>query len=194
MIVACSDPGGAQCSFTVTVTDCEAPKVTCSVSPRTLRPSSHDLTGVWFKATASDNCDEAVSDSSVKVQVFSDEEDLASAAGNFSPDASRLTAVGTLRLRAESRGDTDGRVYLIVAKATDSSGNTGFCTSTVTVPHDQSSKSITSVTAQAETAEAYAATHKGDPPPWLFRDRQWTTRRAETITNGGPNSNAARRR
>jgi len=55
-----------------------------------------------------------------------------------------------------------------VAKATDSSGNTGFCTSTVTVTHDQSAKSIASLAAQAAAAQAYAASHNGAPPPGYF--------------------------
>jgi hypothetical protein len=35
----------------------------------------------------------------------------------------RDIAPGTLRLRAERKGNGDGRVYLIVASATDGSGN-----------------------------------------------------------------------
>jgi hypothetical protein len=167
-VVTCSEPGGANCGFTVTVSDCEAPKVTCSASASTLWPPNHDLASVGFKATAVDNCDGPISGSNIKVQVFSDEDELAPASGNFSPDADRLTATGTLRLRAECRGDADGRVYLIVARVTDGAGNSAFCTTTVTVPHDQSAKSVASVAAQATAAGAYAASHDGDPPPGYF--------------------------
>jgi len=115
-----------------------------------------------------DNCGGPIPASSIKVQVFSDEDELAPGSGNFSPDAKSLMATGSLRLRAERSGSANGRVYLIVAKATDSSGNTGFCTGTVTVTHDQSATSIASVAAQAVAAQAYAASHNGPPPPSYF--------------------------
>jgi len=88
--------------------------------------------------------------------------------GNSSPDAKNLRADGTLRLRAERRGDGDGWVYLIIAKATDSSGNTGFCATTVTITHDQSAAGYALVKAQAAAAQAYAAAHNGAPPPGYF--------------------------
>jgi len=98
--------------------------------------------------------------------VFSDED--ASPSGNFSPDADNLTATGNLRLRAECRPDGDGRVYLIVAKATNSSGDIGFCATPVTVPHDQSAASRLSVALQASAALDYALGHHGNPPPGYF--------------------------
>jgi hypothetical protein len=173
-----TDPSGntANCSFNVTINDTEPPKVTCSVATSELWPPNHTLspsnalTGVGFKASAVDNCDGTIPVASIKVQVFSDEAELDpnSGSGTFSPDAKNLLADGTLRLRAERDGTQNGRVYLIVAKATDSSGNTGFCTSTVTVTHDQTAKSIASVKAQAAAASAYAAAHNGSPPPGFF--------------------------
>jgi hypothetical protein len=158
----------ASCAFTVTVNDCEPPQVTCSVATSELGPPNHDLIGVGFVASATDNCDGTIPATNITVQVFSDEDELAPASGNFSPDAKNLTATGTLRLRAERRGDADGRVYLIVAKAADSSGNIGFCTSTVTVTHDESAADRASVNAQAAAATAYAASHNGAPPPGYY--------------------------
>jgi hypothetical protein len=163
-------PNGAQatCSFTVQVQDLEPPKVTCMVALKTLRRPNHALTLIGFFARAVDNCSGPIAASSIKVQVFSDEDELAPSSGNFSPDAKNLTATGTLQLRAERRNDADGRVYLIVATATDSSGNIGFSTCTVTVPHDESAKSGGSVAKQAAAAQAYAANHNGSPPPGYF--------------------------
>jgi hypothetical protein len=98
------------------------------------------------------------------VQVFSDEGDTApTGEGNFSPDAKDIAA-GTLRLRQERKGDADGRVYLVVTTATDTSGNQAHCCSTVVVPHDQSAASIASVNAQAATASAFCDANNGAPP------------------------------
>ena len=42
-----------------------------------------------------------------------------------------------VELRAERNGKGDGRVYTLVATATDRAGNTGTATSTCVVPHDK---------------------------------------------------------
>jgi hypothetical protein len=168
-LVTCSEPAGTLCSFTVTVTDCEAPKMSSSVATKSLSPDSLDLINVGFQAQALDNCDGPITPASIQVQVFSDEDELPPGTGPFSPDAKNLTATGNLRLRAERSANGDGRVYLIVAKATDKAGNTGFCVSTVTVPHDSGAKSISSVVTQANAAAAYATAHKGAPPPGYFQ-------------------------
>lgn len=113
-----------------------------------------------------DGCTETVTGShSVEVKVYSDEPDLdIPGSGNFSPDAKNI-GLGTLRLREERSGNGDGRVYLIVVKATDASGKSGFCSKTVTVPHDQSKASKTSVENQANAAKTYFSTHNNTPPP-----------------------------
>lgn len=98
------------------------------------------------------------------VIVYSDEPDLdIPGSGRFSPDA-KNTALGTLRLRAERSGTANGRVYLIVVSATDTSGKTGFCVKTVTVPHSQSNASKNSVAAQATAARNFFLAN-GTPPP-----------------------------
>jgi hypothetical protein len=158
--------------YVIEYEDSEPFQVTCSAATGELWPPKHvlghDLVNVGFMASAADNCDGVIPVSNIKVLVWSDEAELASASGNFSPDAKSLNADGTLRLRAERRGDADGRVYLIVASATDSSGNTGFCVSTVTVTHDQSAASYAKVRRQAAVAQAYAASHTGHPPPGYY--------------------------
>jgi hypothetical protein len=55
-------------------------------------------------------------------------------------------------------------VYLIITKATDTSGNTGFACSTVVVPHDQSEESLDAVNAQAFAAESFCNENGGTPP------------------------------
>jgi hypothetical protein len=103
----------------------------------------------------------------VSVQVFSDEDDQEdTGTGNFSPDAKNI-APGTLRLRSERKGNGNGRVYLIVTRATDQSGNTAIDCATVVVPHDQSPASIAAIKAKA--ASAAATVHStGQPPVGYF--------------------------
>ena len=101
------------------------------------------------------------------VQVFGNEDD-ATPTGNgngavFSPDAKDV-AVATLRLREERDAGGDGRVYLIVVKATDTAGGTGFATLTVVVPKSSSPASLASVNALATAAKAVADSNGGVPP------------------------------
>src|SRR5262249_30809541 len=84
--------------------------------------------------------------------------------GLFSPDAADI-APGTLRLRAERKGNGDGRVYLIVSQATDPSGNTGFNCCTEVVPHSRHAWSIADAQAHATAARAYSLKNSGAPPP-----------------------------
>ena len=117
-----------------------------------------------LSATASDNCPNP----SLSVAVYSDEDDEAPTGdGNHSPDAKNI-ATGTLRLRAERDGNLDGRVYLIIVTATDSSGNMSKCCQTVTVPKSQSNANKQSVAAQAAAAMAYCQTNGGPPPGFVL--------------------------
>jgi hypothetical protein len=153
------------CSFKVVVNDCEPPKVTSSVGTALLWPPNHDLANVGLNITATDNCPGAIA---IAVEVFSDENEAAPGDCHFSPDAKNI-AVGTLRLRSERFGDGDGRVYLIVTTATDTSGNQAHACSTVVVPHDQSAASIAAINAQAAAASAFCAVNSGAAPPGFVK-------------------------
>ena len=160
-VVATDTSGNTNsCAFNVIVKDCEPPKVTSSVTTASLWPPNHDLNDVGYAASATDNCPGPIT---IHVQVFSDESEDASGDCHFSPDAKSI-APGTLRLRSERFGDGDGRVYLIVTTATDTSGNKAHSCVTVVVPHDQSAASIGSVNAQAAAASAFCAAHDGAVP------------------------------
>jgi hypothetical protein len=153
------------CMATVQVVDNTPPTVACRVAQSSLWPANHNLVNVGLTFSATDNCS---SPPLVQVMVFGDEDDeTATGDGNHAPDAKNIAA-NTLRLRSERKGDSDGRVYLIVIKATDSSGNVGTCCSTVVVPHDQSGASIASANAQAAAAQAFCQSHGGAPPPGFF--------------------------
>jgi hypothetical protein len=151
------------CSAIVTVVDETPPVVSSSVAKPVLAPmKNHDLVNVGLAASATDACG---APTSFSVQVAGDEDDEAPA-GNvvFCPDA-RNVSVGTLRVRAERADSGDGRVYLIVVSAADSSGNTGSDCKTAVVPRASSAASKTAINAQAAAALSYCRANNGDPPP-----------------------------
>ena len=115
-------------------------------------------------STALDQCEGALP---VTVNVFADEDDNGSGDGNTSPDAVDI-GVGTLQLRGERAGNGDGRVYLIITAATDSSGNRGFGCCTVVVPHSSSAGALQSVQAHATAARAFCNANAGTPPAGFF--------------------------
>ncbi len=150
-------------TVTINVNDTQAPVVDCSVTKALLWPPNSDLVNVGLSVTASDNDGE---EPTVSIDVFSDEDD-AEQRGGMSPDAKDV-ASGTLRLRAERRGDADGRVYVIRIKATDTSNNTSYSYCTVVVPHSQSKASLSAVNAQAAAAVAAFVANGNNPPAGFF--------------------------
>jgi hypothetical protein len=150
-------------TVTITVTDTQGPTVNCSVAKALLWPPNSDLVNVGLLVTASDNDGEPPA---VQIDVFSDEDD-AEQPGGMSPDAKDV-APSTLRLRAERRGDADGRVYVIRIRATDQSNNTSYSYCTVVVPHGQSKASLSAVNAQAAAAVAAFNANGNNPPAGYF--------------------------
>ncbi len=142
----------------------ECPSLTSSVSTSSLWPANHNLVSVGLAATATGDCPGG---QTITVQVFSDEDDVdALTIDDMSPDAKDI-AVSTLRLRAERRDSGDGRVYLVVVRATDACGTT-FNSHTVVVSKSQSAAHIASVNAQAAAAKAFCDGNGGAPPAGYF--------------------------
>jgi hypothetical protein len=98
-------------------------------------------------------------DATLQVQVYGNDQAATSDAADVGPD--------TLRLRAERQGGGSGRVYLIVTQATGASGNVGFDTCTVVVPHDQSPQALAAVRAQPAAAEAFYRQFHSAPPGYV---------------------------
>lgn len=130
--------------------DTTPPEVACQINRDSLWPPNHKFIDVGLQAEVLDDQDV---EPQVEVYVYSDEpEEDATGDGNHEPDATNV-GPNSLSLRAERKGDSDGRVYLIVIVARDSAGNETVECCTVTVPHDRRKKSIASVEAQAEAAQ-----------------------------------------
>lgn len=153
------------CVQTVTVEDEQAPSICASLGTTMLWPPDHNLVPVGLQVSVHDACECGIPP---VVTVYADEDDEEPTGdGVHSPDA-RNIAPWTLRLRRERRGDQNGRVYLIVVSATDSSGNTGMTACTVVVPHSRSPQSLHSVMAQAAAAQAYFNLMHAPPPGYVL--------------------------
>jgi hypothetical protein len=177
----------ATCSTTLTVAPQRPPPptVNCSVGAQLLWPPNHELRCVGLNYTVSSADPKTLT----SVKVFSNEDDVPAASADnekgkdknkkkekdkeqegmddqFSPDAIN-PGLNTLALRSERLGTGPGRVYLIVVTATDSFGQKGFCTSTVGVPHDQSTASKAAITQLAASASAYYALNGVPPADWF---------------------------
>ena len=125
------------------------PSVFCELGTYQIWPPDEGLKDVGFDFSATDDMD---SNPTVSVSVFSNEDDLAPGSGNFSPDAKFVNPL--LRLRAERSGSGPGRVYLVILRATDASGNSSHDCCVAIVPHDRSNASIVAVDAQALAAQS----------------------------------------
>lgn len=128
----------------VTVEDTTTPTLSLYASPHVLWPANHKLIDVHVTATVSDACD--ADPAVVLVEIINSESDDSSGGGDGNTDDDVQEAdTGTedydVKLRAERRGKGDGRVYTLVYRATDGSGNSVDAEVTVEVPHDTSEHS-----------------------------------------------------
>jgi hypothetical protein len=158
--VTCTTEAGPECSFMLTVEDNEPPVLTCSTAVTSMWPTNHVLINVGLTAAGSENCP----DPAVAIEVFSDEDDEQD--GAHSPDAKDI-GFNTLRLRSERQDNLDGRVYLIIVRATDTASNESVCCRTVTVPKSQSQANLASVAQQAAAAQAHCEAFGAEPPEYV---------------------------
>lgn len=158
-----ADGTTSSCSFSVTVTDSQAPELTTNVGHSVLGPPfNHDMENVDLSSNASDNCSAT---GPVQISVFSNESD-ADGDSSFSPDASDI-AVGTLKLRTERLGTGTGRVYLIISRTADAGGSSGYGCNTVIVPLSNSAAHQQVAIAKAAAALEYCRAN-GAPPTGYF--------------------------
>ncbi len=133
----------------VHVVDTTPPKAKLWVTCPLLWYPNHWLRNVGLKGSAWDAGDPTVKEAKISVRVMSDEPEVTNwGAGFHSPDAKSI-AVRTLRLRAERRPQSNGRVYLIMGSVTDASGNTGYAFNVAYCPMSNDAASLLSVICQA---------------------------------------------
>jgi hypothetical protein len=128
----------------ITVIDDTPPDITLSLSPDVLWPPNHKMVEVVSTIVTSDACCSNVTVELVGVQMnegdtedtFDPNYDLDPETGFIADDIQLID--GSIFLRAERAGNSQGRVYTITYRATDCAGNTSEVSGTVTVPHDQS--------------------------------------------------------
>jgi hypothetical protein len=135
-----TDTNGASASdnVVVTVRDTTPPNLLVSLSPNSLWPPNHKMVDITANITVTDACD---AHPTVKlVSIASNEPVNGTGDGNTSPDIAGAT-FGTddraFQLRAERKGNGNGRIYTVTYGTQDASGNTAQQVATVTVAHDQ---------------------------------------------------------
>lgn len=131
----------SNCSFTVTVNDITPPVITLNGQTIALWPPNHKYRTIKVTdlvASASDLCDASVNINSVRIaQVTSDEPDNSGGDGSTTHDIVIAPDCKSVQLRSERMGGSNGRVYTITFKVTDSSGNSTTATAQVVVDHSQ---------------------------------------------------------
>jgi len=126
------------CASAIRVADSTPPQIAVVPSAVTLWPPDHALVPITATVTVTDRCDPSVVVQ--LVSVASNEPDNGSGDGDTAGDiqgASVGTADNTFALRAERSGSGAGRVYTIVYRATDASGNASTAAAYVRVPHSK---------------------------------------------------------
>lgn len=113
--------------------DSEPPVVSVSATPTILWPPNHKMIRIAVDVVATDDIDPDPLVALVGVE--SSEPADGQGDGNTADDI-RIDADGAIYLRAERSGSGDGRFYTITYKATDASGNVGFGSIDILVPHN----------------------------------------------------------
>ena len=135
--VTATTSGGQTCSFAVTVVDRQGPTISnVSAVPPRLWPPNHKMVTVKVNYTSTDNCPGPIT---CALAVTSNEPPNSTGDGNTEPDYI-VVDNQTVQLRAERKGNGNGRVYTIAITCTDQYRNSTTTTTAVVVPHDMSGK------------------------------------------------------
>jgi hypothetical protein len=139
----------------------QVPTVRCSVTQSLLWPPLHQLVNVGLSV------DVTPPDATLHLLVYGNDHADASDATDIAPD--------TLRLRAKRNVLGTGRVYLIVAEASND-GGTSFDVCTVVVPRFNTPDDIASVQLQALGAETWYRQYQTAPPGFSLIGGQTSSR------------------
>ena len=138
-----TDDAGLMATATqaVVVEDTTPPEITLALSPTTLWPPNHKLYAITAAIQVRDICD--ANPQVTLLSAVSDEPDDATGDGHTSNDVQGAD-VGTddrkFQVRAERKGNGDGRIYTVRYQAEDDSGNTTPAEGTVSVAKSQGKK------------------------------------------------------
>jgi hypothetical protein len=133
------------CMTEVTVVDTTPPEIEVTLNRYELWPPNHKMADIVATVWVEDNCDP---DPVIElVSITSNEPDNNGGDGSTNGDiqgADFGTEDYEFELRSERSGKRTGRVYTIVYRATDFSGNSAEDTAYVRVPHDHTGLAIAS--------------------------------------------------
>lgn len=135
-----TDKGGltGEDTVTITVVDTTAPIVTLRLDPPVLWPPNHKMRDIHAMLEIVEECDpEPLIE---LVSVTSNEPDNGLGDGDTENDIQGVeigTADMHFALRAERQGMGSNRIYTVVYRVTDASGNATEAEAVVTVPHDR---------------------------------------------------------
>ena len=133
-----ADPGSGTGGVTITSINGvpqTPPNVTCSATPSTLwppngKPAVVTVSGIVTPGT------QAIPSGGTAYTVV-DEYGQVQPSGTIALGAGGTYSFGVPLIAARNGDDQDGRTYTIVVAVRDQIGNTGSCSTVVTVPHDQ---------------------------------------------------------
>ena len=124
---------------TITVEDSTPPVVRVRAEPSYLWPPNHKMREVRVRVRIRDNCVSADDFDVELIGVRSNESDNGTGDGNTDNDIQEVDS-GTddrrVLLRAERKGNGNGRIYTLTYRVTDAGGNQTEAQATVRVPHD----------------------------------------------------------
>jgi M6 family metalloprotease-like protein len=126
----------SSCDTGVEVIDVTPPSIVVDLDRYDLWPPNHKLVEILASVEVEDNCDP--DPDWILESITSNEPDNGKSDGNTEGDI--VADIGTpdddFMLRSERQGKEDGRIYTIIYKAWDASGNVARDTVRVEVPHD----------------------------------------------------------
>jgi len=128
----------SMCSTSVTVEDTILPDLTVSLSEDVLWPPNHKLVTITATVVASDTCDPAPAIRLVSITSNEPDNDTGDGSTNNDiQDAEFGTADFVFQLRAERKGNGNGRMYTVTYEVEDAGGNTNVAEAIVSVPHNR---------------------------------------------------------
>jgi hypothetical protein len=126
------------CDASLEIVDVTPPDISVTLNRYTLWPCNHKMADIVATVESADNCD--ADPDIILVSITSNEPEDDGGDGETDDDiqgADFFTEDYEFQLRSERSGKRFGRVYTIVYRATDFSGNSADATVYVRVPHNQ---------------------------------------------------------